>query len=289
MLSLPYVPGVQHSFIDVNHAKLHIAEAGKGKPILLLHGWPQHWYVWRKIIPELAKTHRLIMPDLPGLGWSDIPDDKDFRKEALAEDMLQLLVELKLNTVGLVGHDWGGWIGFLMCLKKPQHFSALLAMGIAHPFQYPDKRLLQFWRLSYQIPIAFPGIGEILLQKYPPFIKYLLKKGTRDKSHWNEEELFMYANILQEKHHAYASSLLYRTFITKELPKIMKGDYRMQRLTVPTRLLVGTNDPVIYPELVTGFENYARDMQVTFIKNCGHFIPEEKPEEVINQIRKLFH
>ena len=159
MSKFPDVEGVSHSFITVNGTKIHVAQIGKGKPLLLLHGWPQHWYVWRNIIPLLKDDFRLIMPDLPGLGWSDMPKDKDFRKETLAKTVIALVETLHLKQVGLVGHDWGGWIGFLACLEKPEMFTKYVALGINSPFSLTSFPLLQSWRFAYQIPIALPFVG----------------------------------------------------------------------------------------------------------------------------------
>jgi hypothetical protein len=64
---------VRHRFVQTSRLRVHIAEAGEGEPVLLLHGWPQHWYAWRNIIPLLAANHRLISPDLRGFGWTDAP------------------------------------------------------------------------------------------------------------------------------------------------------------------------------------------------------------------------
>ena len=74
------------------------------------------------------------MPDLRGYGWSDAPK-RSYDKEQLATDMLRLSDALELDTVGYVGHVWGGWTGFLACLRQPQRFSGLLALGIIHPFE----------------------------------------------------------------------------------------------------------------------------------------------------------
>ena len=65
---MPEVPGVAHRYVETGRLRVHIAEAGSGPPVLLLHGWPQHWYAWRKLIPLLAGSYRLICPDLRGLG-----------------------------------------------------------------------------------------------------------------------------------------------------------------------------------------------------------------------------
>ena len=69
----PEIDGVTHRYVDLPGVRMHVAEAGGGPPILLLHGWPQHWWIWRKVIPALAENHRVICPDLRGFGWSEAP------------------------------------------------------------------------------------------------------------------------------------------------------------------------------------------------------------------------
>ncbi len=99
---LPEIPGVRHTYVKINNRQIHIALAGQGKVLLLLHGWPQHWYAWRKIIPLLSKRYQLIMPDMRGFGWSDAPKNESYNKETLASDVLAIVDVLKLNQVGLV-------------------------------------------------------------------------------------------------------------------------------------------------------------------------------------------
>ena len=83
-----------------------------------MHGWPQHWWAWRGVIPVLARTHRVICPDLRGFGWSGQPADDDFRKERLADDQLALLDVLGIERAGFLGHDWGGWAGWLLARPR---------------------------------------------------------------------------------------------------------------------------------------------------------------------------
>jgi pimeloyl-ACP methyl ester carboxylesterase len=104
---LPHVDGVEHRFLELPGLRVHVAEAGEGEPLVMLHGWPQHWYEWRHLIPSLAKRYRVICPDLRGLGWTDAPPS-GYEKEELASDVLALLELLGLDRVKLVGHDWGG-------------------------------------------------------------------------------------------------------------------------------------------------------------------------------------
>ena len=80
--------------------RFHVAEAGAGEPIVLLHGWPQHWWIWRHLVPLLAPHARLVMIDLRGFGWSDAPPG-GYDKQTLADDLLAVLDALGLERVGL--------------------------------------------------------------------------------------------------------------------------------------------------------------------------------------------
>jgi pimeloyl-ACP methyl ester carboxylesterase len=91
---LPRLAGVEHRFIDLGtRVRAHVAEAGPpdAPAVLCLHGWPQHWWMWRRVLPLLDDSYRLVCPDLRGLGWSGWPDDGDFAKQRLADDALALL------------------------------------------------------------------------------------------------------------------------------------------------------------------------------------------------------
>src|ERR1700742_4156006 len=134
---MPQIAGVRHRFIALRTGvEAHVAEAGPdhAPAVLALHGWPQHWYAWRKVIPLLDSV-RFIAPDLRGLGWSGWPEDGAFRKARMAEDAVALLDALGIERALLLGHDWGGWIGFLAALRWPERWSGLVAVAIPHPRQ----------------------------------------------------------------------------------------------------------------------------------------------------------
>src|SRR5262249_7719435 len=124
-MDLPAVDGVTHRTVSARGVDFHVAEAGAGDPIVLVHGWPQHWWSWRRVVPLLAPHARLLMPDLRGFGWSSVPPG-GYDKRTLADDLLALIDELRLERVRLVGHDWGAFAGFLACLAAPERFSAFL-------------------------------------------------------------------------------------------------------------------------------------------------------------------
>jgi pimeloyl-ACP methyl ester carboxylesterase len=284
--SFPMVQGVSHRFVKVNSLNLHLAEAGSGEPMLMLHGWPQHWYMWRNQIPSLAQHFSLICPDLRGLGWSDAPPG-GYLKERLVDDLIGLLNSLNLHRIRLIGHDWGGWVGFLLCLREPERVQRYLALNTPHPFQKLDTRTLTLGRYWYQWIIASPILGKWLIQNQIGFVKRLLQWGFVNKK-LTKEEITIYTSRLREPARARASVLLYRSFLFRELVPLIRGRYRSMHLATPTLLLFGKQDYGLSPKLLKGYEPYVDDFQVEFVEKSGHFIAEDQPELVTNRALEFF-
>ena len=282
---MPVLPGVTHRFVDVGGLRVHVAEAGRGEPLVLLHGWPQHWWCWHRVVPLLQDRYRLVMPDLRGHGWSDAPPD-GYDKEQLATDLLGLLDALELPQVGLVGHDWGGWTGFLAALRAPERFRAFLALGIVHPFQRPTLgRALQSWRLGYQVALSTPLLAEAALRSSPRLVEQAITAGTTRREAFADGQARTYGEVLQDPARARASVLLYRSMVLREGLPVALGRYRGRPLTVPTRLVVGDGDPVASPALLEGAP---ADLDVEVLPGVGHFVPEEAPAAVAEQAIALF-
>ncbi len=276
-----------HRQVDIGGLRLHVAEAGSGPPIVLLHGWPQHWYVWRKVAPQLAVDHRVICPDLRGFGWSDAPAGR-YDKRSLGIDILRLLDGLELERVDLIAHDWGAWIGFIMCLEHPERFDHYLALNIVTPWPQPPslRGLGVLARLWYQFAIATPFLGEALISR-TPFVPRLITAGAL-RPVWSEQELRSFAEPLREPARARASVSLYRTFLLHEVLPFLRGEFDGLRLTVPTLLLHGTKDPAIDHHALGEWRSHADQMELELREDSGHFIAEELPEVVVERARTLF-
>ena len=281
---MPVLEGVTHRFVDVHGLRVHVAEAGHGEPLVLLHGWPQHWWCWRAVVPLLQDRYQLVMPDLRGHGWTGAPQD-GYDKEQLATDLLGLLDALELPRVGLVGHDWGGWTGFLAALRAPERFRAFLALGIVHPFQRPTLgRALSSWRLAYQVGLSTPVLPELLLRASPRLVEQAVIGGSVRRQAFADGQARTYGEVLQDPARARASVLLYRSMVLREGAPVLLGRYRGQQLRVPTRLVVGDGDPVASPALLEGAP---ADVPVEVLPGVGHFVPEEAPEVVADRVRAL--
>jgi pimeloyl-ACP methyl ester carboxylesterase len=287
-LPFPHLDDVSHRDVQVRGVRFHVAEAGSGEPVLLLHGWPQHWFCWRKLIPLLAPERRLICPDLRGFGWSDAPPGA-YDKQPLADDMLALLDALELERVELIAHDWGAWVGFLMCLERPERFAHYLALNMYTPWPDPPSlsAALGLWRLWYQAAIAAPGVGRLLIGR-TDFVRRLITAGAVHPDAWDAEALESFVAVLRDPARTDASVHLYRTFLSRELRPYLAGQHRHRRLRVPTLLLHGTRDLAIDHRRLGQWQTHAEKMAVELRDDSGHFIAEELPELVAERARTLF-
>jgi pimeloyl-ACP methyl ester carboxylesterase len=284
----PDIEGAKHRSVQIETAdagrlRVHLAEAGSGPPLLLLHGWPQHFWCWRRVVPQLAGDFRLICPDLRGFGWTDAPG-RGYDNETFAADAVALLDALELERVGVIGHDWGGFTGFLLTLNHPERVNALLALSTPIPWLRPSPRLLaSTWRTWYAWALA--AIGRQALARRPGAVRLMLRRGAPDEA-IDEEEAEVYAERLREPARAEATQLLYRGYVSSILA-LGARSYEGLRLTVPARLLVGRRDQAVPEVVVQGFEAHADDMALELVEGGGHFLPEERPDLVVRRAREL--
>jgi pimeloyl-ACP methyl ester carboxylesterase len=283
----PEIEGVSHHRVRARGIEFHYAEAGSGEDVVLcLHGWPQHWYEWRHLMPALADRHRVIALDLRGFGWSDAPAD-GYEKEDMADDVLAVLDELGVERVKLVGHDWGGWIGFLLCLKAPQRFERYLVLNIVPPWVSTRAIVGHAWRFWYQWLVLSPGVGY-RLHRSGRFVPKVLVGGSVRKEVWDQETIHAFSDTFTEPARARAAVQMYRVFNLREAPEMARGRYAHSRLTVPTKLLFGTGDQALNHKILAGVEGQAEAMEVERVEDCGHFIVDERPELVADRAREFF-
>ena len=279
---MPHVQGVRHRDVVVRGLRLHVAEAGEpgGDVVVLQHGWPQHWWEWRDLIPALAERYRVICPDLRGFGWSDPPPDGDYRKESMVDDLLGLLAELGIDRIQYVGHDWGAFLGYILGARPEHPVERMVLMSAPPPWLPPGRPdLKRVARFAYQIPIIAPAPAAFRTK----VSETLLRAGRADEG-FTDEELEVFLAPLRLPHGPSATAGLYRTFQFREVLPIMRGKYKERRLTVPLRLLIGKKDLLYDPALEELLRSNADQVEVEAIDSASHFIAEERPELVLDRV-----
>lgn len=285
---MPELEGVEHHFVDVRGARLHVAELGSGPPVLLLHGWPQHWWAWREVMPLLAGRHRVLAMDLRGFGWSEATP-RGYRKAELADDVAGVLDALGIDRVNLVGHDWGGVIGFLVCLNHTERVERYVPMNTGHV--WPTLALKgvpkQLGAMAYQSLLASPVLGR-RINASPRIVGKVVDAITKQKDAVVPQYTAEFAPRFADPARARAASQVYRTFQLYEYPAWVRGRYSDRRLTTPTLWLHGLSDPFFKPGMFKDIVDHADDVRIEYLPDCGHFPAEEQPELVAEHLRAFF-
>jgi pimeloyl-ACP methyl ester carboxylesterase len=281
---MPHVEGVEHRYAQVNGFRMHYAEAGSGEPLILQHGWPQHWWAWRNQIPALAERYRVIVPDLRGYGWSEAPSS-GYEKSQFAADVIALMDELGIERARYAGHDWGAAAGYILAMEHPERLVRVAGMSVPPPWREgpPPPRLAAAF-LAYQSILSTPLLGAFVTRKG---LGNQMLKIARGVGEWTEEELRTYAEPWKEPGHDNAASLTYRTFLTKELPAQMRGGNAGKRLGVPTLVLMGRREllmKMLQPEV---YEKKGDDVRTAYV-DAGHWVLEERPEDVTRELLDFF-
>lgn len=267
-----------HRFVTVDGVRLHVAEAGTGDPVVLLHSFPEHWIAWRGVIPLLADRYRVICPDFRGAGLSDAPPT-GYDTDTKVADLIGLFDALDLDKVRLVSHGWGAWAGFRLCLTAPDRVRDHLAINMIHP--WPDQRRLsaQAWRFWYTACWEYPLLGRTVLRRWPALTRFLLRHWAGGPDVLPEETVAEYADNNRQPAIARAGEAMNWQFVRHDIPRLLLRRDRDARVAVPTRILLGGRDRVIRPGSVPATEHLA-DLDIVVAPDCGHLIPEQRPDLV---------
>ena len=275
---IPHVAGVEHKFVSAGGLRSHVALAGDGPPVLLLHGWPQHWYMWRDVIPVVAPHARVIAPDFRGFGWSEVPD-AGYEKTQLADDMIALLDELGVDEVTVAGHDWGGYVGFLLAMEHPDRVRSLLVANVLPPWGPRDRTAaLDAWRFLYQPVLATPGVGR---HAGVAFARRGLEGAGLDSS-----TVDAFVNRIGGER-GIATERLYRAFFFRELPVVVRGRWSPADLRAPTTLVFGQRDQILTTRAVKDVAAQNDNIELELVADADHVVVDEKPELVADRLLRL--
>ncbi|HYO03563.1 MAG TPA: alpha/beta hydrolase [Mycobacterium sp.] len=274
---VPPIEGVRRSFVEARGVRFHVTESGRedGRPVLALQGWPQHHWVYRDLLADPPPGLRIIAPDLPGYGWSG-PAPHRWAKDDVAADVLALMDAMGLDRVLLVGHDWGGFVGYRMVLAAPERFDGCLVMNMAHPWVTARTLAPHFWRLlTYQPMMATVGVW---VHQRTRIIERLVF-GSGAASHQLDPAIVgVYTERFRDPVVARTARDTYRTFLVREMPSSARHP-ETRRATVPIRVLFGMGDFAVHPSLAD--PETANADEYTFEPvDAGHFVIDERPDLV---------
>src|SRR5215211_1701300 len=274
-----------HNMASVNGIQLHYVTGGKGDPIVLLHGWPETWFEWRHIMPALAKNYTVIAPDLRGLGDSSKPLT-GYDGKTVAEDIHQLVTQLGFKTIFLVGHDIGTQIAYPYAAEHPTEVEKLVIMEVTIPGFWPPPVPLPWWFSFHQTP----DVPETLVQgKEMEYLRWFYHNLALNPTAITQEAINEYVSRYSAPGGMRAGFEYYRAF---PQDAIQNQNYSQTKLPMPVLALGAGHIPafggISNPTAVLGMQQSAENVTGIIVPNSGHFIAEEQPQFVINQLSDFF-
>lgn len=280
-MPLPDVPNVRHRMVRVNGTNLHIAESGDddAPAVLLLHGFPQHWYMWRDLFGPLARQRHVIAVDFRGFGWSGSPR-RGYSTSTRVGDVLAVMDELGLVRADLVGHDWGALVAFQVARDHADRVGHLVAISMVHPWPMQRHLAPSVWRWWVTALFEWPGIGPWILRSRTRVVGWLLARDAAAPSVWTDELRNVYTSVAAEPARAKAGQRLHMQLILG-MPRLLLG--RERQLDVPTLIIGGEQDALIPPAVLTVPERH-KDVVAVHTIPGGHFLVDENPRQVTEAI-----
>lgn len=273
----------EHHTAIVNDIRLHYVMAGRGEPIVLLHGWPQTWYEWKDIIPVLAQSYTVIVPDLRGAGLSDKPVT-GYDKLTLAKDIYLLIEQLGFKEVSLVGHDIGAMVAFTYANEYPEDVKKLVLLDVLLPGfgleQLMDVANGGMWHFGFHMVDDLPE--TLVAGREYEYLNYYFKKLSYNPTSIKEEDIAEYVLQYSRPGALRAGFNYYRTLLEDGR---YSQKYKEHKLTMPILAYGGETSTGDY--LRQSLLSIADHVEGGSIPECGHYIAEEKPEFLINALTKF--
>lgn len=283
------LPGFANKYTTTNGVKLHYVEGGSGKPLLCLPGWPQTWYSLKPVALQLAEKYRVIIVDLRGMGSSEKPES-GYDKKTMAKDILGIIEQLSLKNVSIMGHDIGGMVAMSLAFNHPDVVEKLIVLDGSHPsegmMQMPlmpmagtfnekmDANMPYAWWMGFN---QVKGLPEQLLEGRFRYLQdWLFNYVMIDDSKMTSLEREVYAAAYNDKESIRASNAWYQTF-----NQDIEDTKAYQQLTMP---VLGIASYISYNYMSMGLPYVATNVHVVGILDSGHYLFEEKPQQVIDAV-----
>ena len=265
---------IQEKYVKVNNVTLHTIIIGEGRPLILLHGFPDFWYGWKSVIPYLKDKFKLIIPDMRGYNLSDKPKGiHNYKISYLIADIKGLIEVLGLEKPFIAGHDWGGIVAWVFAEKYPEIIEKLIILNSPHP-----KIFASLLRTNEAQQKASFYIFQFNKPRGEQFL-------FRDDFKWLQQALF---GTLENKNalddfdkKQYMTAWSQPNAIINGV-NYYKANPRFDDFTgiikVPTLVVHGMKDTALLPVILEGLEKFVKDVMIYKIPNSSHWVMHEDPQ-----------
>jgi pimeloyl-ACP methyl ester carboxylesterase len=265
---------------DVNGVRLHYVAAGNGEPVVLVHGFPQTWYEWRRIIPALAERFTVIAPDYRGAGHSSRPVT-GYDKRTMATDLRELVRHLGFERAAIVGHDIGLMVAYSYAAQFPEATSKLVAIDAPLPGTKVWDRISvdpRVWHFAFHAARDLPE--TLVAGREREYLTFFVNARIYNTAAFTPEDLDHYVRAYAEPGAMRAGFEVYRAFEqdVRDNRELMKN-----RLTMPV-LAVGGAHSTSGPLIEEMMREVADDVTSVVIPETAHWIPEENPDALLESL-----
>ena len=281
----PDLSAFTHHTAMVNGFRMHYAVGGEGPPVILLHGFPSTWYEWRYVMPELAKSHTVIVPDLRGLGDSGRPLT-GYDKKTLASDITALADHLELGPVNILAHDWGVTIGYLFAASDPARVNSMVLVdglmpGLGYEVALDASNGVQFWFTAFNIVPDFPE--ALISGREEIYLNYFYKTFSYDPTVFTVEDVEYYVRAYRQPGALRAGLAYYQSFFQdmEDVRAAAETKLEMPILAIGAAATVGQF-------MIDATMPIGVNVSGVVMPETGHFVPEEKPEELVRLALEFF-
>jgi len=285
-------PGFLKTRVRTSGATINLVIAGEGPPVLLLHGYPQTHAMWHKVAPSLAQDYTVVCADLRGYGDSSkpkgVPGHANYSKRAMALDMAEVMQTLGFPRFHLVGHDRGARVAHRLARDHSRRVQSLTVLDISPTLKMYQSTNMQFAKAYYHwffLIQKAPLPERMLAGQVPWYILRRLGRGPSGVKHFDKRAIAEYVRAFKDPRTIHATCEDYRAAATIDLVHDRK-DFR-KKLQMPVLALWGKHGVVeALFNCLSDWREVASDVRGRALQ-CGHFIPEEKPKELLAELRRF--
>lgn len=281
--------GFEHRFATVDGVRLHYVSGGNpdGNVLVLLAGFPESWFAWRKVMIRLAATYRIIAPDLPGQGDSDRPAG-GYDTQTLAMMVLGLLQQLEVGRYFLAAHDVGAWVAYPLAALFGEEVRGLALLdagipGITLPDALPTSpdRAWRTWHFAFH---AVADLPELLIAgRERAYLDWFLRRKAANPETFSDTDLEEYLRVFRKDGGLRAGLAYYRAAgVSAQQNRELSA---RGKLKMP--LLALGSDQGSIPDMASPLRAFAETVHGGTIMACGHFLPEEQPDAIAAELKSF--
>lgn len=287
------MPAIQHGYAQVNGVRLHYAEAGRGEPILFVHGFPEFWYAWKDQLQAFGRDYRAVALDMRGYNLSSKPESLDgYRLPRLAEDLHAFSEYLGSDPVTLVGHDWGGVVAWVFAMMHPERVRRLVIINAPHPVVF-RRELAENpaqQRASQYMTLFKSAEAEDVLSanNHAALVDRVMGEGLR-RGYLTAADRDAYLEAWSRPGALTGGLNWYRANRAgPPVPGESGNDgpeMPFRVIDVPTLVIWGMQDTALLPGNLDGLDEWVSDLTVERVADADHWIVHQKSDQVNALIR----